>query len=208
MSIYAGDKMVGAGLQIVQGATIDDASSTATDKTWSAKKISDTIDMSKVDAYTKSEADDMFAGKNDTHTHSNKVVLDKLSESDGKLTYNGAGVGSAGGGGMTLIASVADVNTTSKTIEGFDIKVGDRYYFEGYYQTTISGYSKQFVFTNFTVEIHELSQGVKVPFYVLNPTGVLIHSDRNYLSVIFSISTISLVTGESSLTKLNIYKLN
>ena len=51
------------------GTLIDDTSTTVTDKTWSAKKISDTIDTSKVDVYTKSEADDMFAGKNDTHTH-------------------------------------------------------------------------------------------------------------------------------------------
>lgn len=114
----------------------------------------------------------------------------------------------SGGNGMTLIASVAGVSTTSKTIEGFDIKVGDRYYFEGYYQATISGYSKQFVFTNFTVEIHESSQGVKVPFYVLNSTGVPIHSDRNFLSVAFSNSTISLMVAESGLTKLNIYKLD
>lgn len=114
----------------------------------------------------------------------------------------------SGGNGMTLIASVAGVNTTSKTIEGFDIKVGDRYYFEGYYQATISGYSKQFIFTNSTVEVYESSQIVKVPFYALNSTGTPIHSDRNFLNVAFSNSTISLMVGESGLTKLNIYKLD
>lgn len=114
----------------------------------------------------------------------------------------------SGGNGMTLIASVAGVNTTSKTIEGFDIKVGDRYYFEGYYQATISSYSKQCIFTNFTVEIYELSQVVKVPFYVLNSTGTPIHSDKNWISVVFNINSIYLLTGESGLTKLNIYKLD
>lgn len=114
----------------------------------------------------------------------------------------------SGGNGMTLIASVAGVSTTSKTIEGFDIKVGDRYYFEGYYQATISGYSKQFIFTNFTVEIYELPQSVKVPFYVLNSTGTPIHNDRTWLSVVFSINSIYLMAGESGLTKLNIYKLD
>ena len=92
------------------GALIDDTSSTATDKTWSAKKISDTIDMSKVDAYTKSEADDMFAGKNDTHTHSNKAVLDKLSESDGKPKYDGTEIITVSGTTMTG-SLVAQTNT-------------------------------------------------------------------------------------------------
>nr|DAH89006.1 MAG TPA: hypothetical protein [Bacteriophage sp.] len=114
----------------------------------------------------------------------------------------------SGGNGMTLIASVAGVNTTSKTIEGFDIKVGDRYYFEGYYQATISGYSKQFVFINSTVEVCESSQVVKVPFYALNSTGTPIHSDRSFLNIAFSNSTMSLMTGESGLAKLNIYKLD
>ena len=109
---------------------------------------------------------------------------------------------------MTLIASVADVNTTSKTIKGFDIKVGDRYYFEGYYKATISSYSEQYIFANFTVEIYELSQNVKMPFYVLNTTGLPIHNDKNYLSAIFSINSIYLLTGENGFTKLNIYKLD
>lgn len=114
----------------------------------------------------------------------------------------------SGGNGMTLIASVVGVSTTSKTIEGLDIKVGDRYYFEGYSQITISGYSKQFVFTNFTVEIYELPQIVKAPFYILNTTGTPIHNDKDCLSGTFSINSIYLATGESGFTKLNIYKLN
>lgn len=115
----------------------------------------------------------------------------------------------SGGNGMTLIASIAGVNTTSKTIEGFDIKVGDRYYFEGYYQATISGYSKQYIFTNFTVEIYELSQTVKAPFYVINSTGTPIHGDKNFLNIAFNVNnTMNLWTGENGFTKLNIYKLD
>lgn len=92
------------------GTLIDDSATNVTDKTWSAKKISDTIDTSKVDAYTKSEADDMFAGKNDTHTHSNKAVLDKLSESDGKPKYDGTEIVTVSGTTMTG-SLVAQANT-------------------------------------------------------------------------------------------------
>jgi len=93
------------------GAAIDDTSVTATDKTWSAKKISDTIDTSKVDAYTKSEADDMFAGKDDVHSHSNKATLDKLSETDGgKVTYSGTEIATVSGATLTG-ALVAQANT-------------------------------------------------------------------------------------------------
>lgn len=115
----------------------------------------------------------------------------------------------SGGNGMTLMASVAGVSTTSKTIEGFNFNVGDRYYFEGYYQATISGYSKQSIFTNFIVEIHELSQTVKAPFYVLNSTGTPIHGDKNFVNITFNVNnTMNLWTGEDGLTKLNIYKLD
>lgn len=93
------------------GTLIDDSATNVTDKTWSAKKISDTIDTSKVDAYTKSEADDMFAGKNDTHTHSNKATLDKLSETDsGKATYDGTEIVTVSGATMTG-SLVAQANT-------------------------------------------------------------------------------------------------
>lgn len=92
------------------GTLIDDSATNVTDKTWSAKKISDTIDMNKVDAYTKSEADDMFAGKNDTHIHANKAVLDKLSESGGKPKYDGTEIVTVSGTTMTG-SLVAQANT-------------------------------------------------------------------------------------------------
>ena len=45
------------------------------------------------------------------HSHSNKAVLDKFSETDGKPTYNGKAIGSGGTGGASTAEDVSYTNT-------------------------------------------------------------------------------------------------
>lgn len=115
----------------------------------------------------------------------------------------------SGSNGMTLIASVAGVNTTSKTIEGFDFNVGDRYYFEAYYFISPNGYSKQYIFTEKVITIIELPMHSKIPFNILNNNGVPTTGDSYYLNINFNANgSLQLWTGAAHLTKLNIYKLD
>ena len=51
------------------------------------------------------------------HTHENKSVLDKFSETDGKPTYNGIAIGSGGTGGASTAEDVSYTNTQLPTVE-------------------------------------------------------------------------------------------
>jgi hypothetical protein len=51
------------------------------------------------------------------HTHENKSVLDKFSETDGKPTYNGIAIGSGGTGGAS---TAEDVNYTNTQLPNVD----------------------------------------------------------------------------------------
>ena len=52
------------------------------------------------------------------HTHSNKAVLDKFAESDGKPTYDGQAIGGGGGsGGASTAEDVSYTNTQLPTVE-------------------------------------------------------------------------------------------
>ena len=50
------------------------------------------------------------------HTHANKSVLDKFSETDGKPTYDGIVIGSGGTGGATTADGVSYTNTQLPTV--------------------------------------------------------------------------------------------
>ena len=52
-----------------------------------------------------------------SHTHSNKAVLDKFSETDGKPTYNGIAIGSGGTGGASTAEDISYTNTQLPTVE-------------------------------------------------------------------------------------------
>ena len=51
------------------------------------------------------------------HTHENKAVLDKFSETDGKPTYDGIAIGSGGTGGASTAEDVSYTNTQLPTVE-------------------------------------------------------------------------------------------
>lgn len=51
------------------------------------------------------------------HTHENKSVLDKFSETDGKPTYDGIAIGSGGTGGASTAEDVSYTNTQLPTVE-------------------------------------------------------------------------------------------
>ena len=53
-----------------------------------------------------------------SHTHSNKAVLDKFSETDGKPTYNGEALG--GGAGDFIIKMTVEVNGDNYTVTSCD----------------------------------------------------------------------------------------
>ena len=51
------------------------------------------------------------------HTHENKSILDKFSETDGKPAYNGIAIGSGGTGGASTAEDVSYTNTQLPTVE-------------------------------------------------------------------------------------------
>lgn len=51
------------------------------------------------------------------HSHENKSVLDKFSETDGKPTYDGIAIGSGGTGGASTAEDVSYTNTQLPTVE-------------------------------------------------------------------------------------------
>lgn len=51
-----------------------------------------------------------------SHTHENKSVLDKFSETDGKPTYDGIAIGSGGTGGASTAEDVSYTNTQLPTV--------------------------------------------------------------------------------------------
>lgn len=51
------------------------------------------------------------------HSHSNKAVLDKFAETNGKPTYNGIAIGSGGTGGASTAEDVSYTNTQLPTVE-------------------------------------------------------------------------------------------
>ena len=52
-----------------------------------------------------------------SHTHENKAVLDKFSETDGKPTYDGIAIGSGGTGGASTAEDVSYTNTQLPTVK-------------------------------------------------------------------------------------------
>jgi hypothetical protein len=51
------------------------------------------------------------------HSHSNKAVLDKFAETNGKPTYNGIAIGSGGTGGASTAEDVSYTNTQLPNVE-------------------------------------------------------------------------------------------
>lgn len=51
------------------------------------------------------------------HTHSNKAVLDKFAETNGKPTYNGIAIGGGGSGGASTAEDVSYTNTQLPNVE-------------------------------------------------------------------------------------------
>lgn len=52
------------------------------------------------------------------HNHSNKAVLDKFAESDGKPTYDGQAIGGGGGSGGGGASTASEVSYTNESLEG------------------------------------------------------------------------------------------
>ena len=59
------------------------------------------------------------------HTHENKSVLDKFSETDGKPTYDGIAIGSGGTGGASTAEDVSYTNTQLPTVENVKTALDD-----------------------------------------------------------------------------------
>lgn len=53
-----------------------------------------------------------------SHTHENKETLDKLGDSNGKLTYNGTEIGSGGSGGASSLAGLSDTANIADATNG------------------------------------------------------------------------------------------
>ena len=139
-----------------------------------------------------------------------QVVAANYTDCPFKTAPAASGGGSeSGGNGMTLIASVSSVNTTSKVLEGLELNAGDKYYFEGYYFTTVNDTSKRYIFTEKVIEVIELPMNSEIPFHVLNVNGAPATGDNFVLNINFNANgSMQLWTWVSYLTKLNIYKLN
>lgn len=54
------------------------------------------------------------------HSHSNKAVLDKFAETDGKPTYGGIAIGSGGTGGASTVENVSYTNTQLPNVKNVE----------------------------------------------------------------------------------------
>ena len=71
------------------------------------------------DAIGTATATQVETAVSQSHTHDNKETLDKLGDSNGKLTYNGTEIGSGGSGASSL----ADLSDTANIAEATDNQV-------------------------------------------------------------------------------------
>lgn len=127
---------LGEGFIVNEDGSVDiDASSTAV---WTGTKTEyDSIDPKDENTlYAVTDEETVFDDDGVIHKHANKAVLDKFSELDGKVLYDGATIG-GGGGGLTLLGRYANTNSV-KTVIGTvaDIPAGTKLLFIGELQTS------------------------------------------------------------------------
>ena len=122
---------LGEGFIVNEDGSVDiDASSTAV---WTGTKTEyDSIDPKDENTlYAVTDEETVFDDDGIIHKHANKAVLDKFSELDGKVMYDGATIG-GGGGGLTLLGRYANTNGVETTIGTLtDIPEGTKLLFMG-----------------------------------------------------------------------------
>lgn len=70
------------------------------------------------DAIGTATATQVETAVSQSHTHENKETLDKLGDSNGKLTYNGTEIGSGGSGGASSLAGLSDTANIADATNG------------------------------------------------------------------------------------------
>lgn len=70
------------------------------------------------DAIGTATATQVETAVSQSHTHDNKETLDKLGDSNGKLTYNGTEIGSGGSGGASSLAGLSDTANIADATNG------------------------------------------------------------------------------------------
>lgn len=99
----------GAAAYMIVGMSSPDDESETPEEVWQYQEDDKPIDSKNVSYYNRNNTSLNTAEKaldkllTDSHTHSNKAVLDKLSASNGKLQYNGSDVGLKGDKGDTPV---------------------------------------------------------------------------------------------------------
>lgn len=70
------------------------------------------------DAIGTATATQVETAVSQSHTHDNKETLDKLGDSNGKLTYNGTEIGSGGSSGASSLANLSDTANIANATNG------------------------------------------------------------------------------------------